>query len=158
MMSVQGERVVAQFPDRAADSFAKNFTAKFESLQKAYPIYGRLRHIFDLAVAMEIVRSQRIPGTQQIDLVAPYKVLGKKAYVPHMEVAPTQIDSIVATRKRSDGSISAIVSGGVSIEPKAIIGKLRVGGDLKNRVSLERSPGEPFPIQSDGAFEIPFWK
>lgn len=159
MMSTQGERVVAQFPDRAADAFAKNFTAKFESLQKAYPIYGRLRHIFDLAVAMEIVRSQRIPGQQQVESVASYKVLGKKAYVPHMEIAPTQIDSIVATRKRSDGSISAIVSGGVSIEPRAIPGKLRVGSELKNRVSLERSPGEDLQIQPDSnALEIPFWR
>jgi hypothetical protein len=159
MMSTQGERVVAQFPDRAADAFAKNFTAKFESLQKAYPIYGRLRHIFDLAVAMEIVRSQRIPGQQQVESVASYKVLGKKAYVPHMEIAPTQIDSIVASRKRSDGSISAIVSGGVSIEPRAIPGKLRVGSELKNRVSLERSPGEDLQIQPDSnALEIPFWR
>jgi hypothetical protein len=75
-----------------------------------------------------------------------------------MQIAPTQIDSIVATRKRTDGSISAIVSGGVSIEPRAIPGKLRVGSDLKNRVSLERSPGEDLQIQSHDALEIPFWK
>jgi hypothetical protein len=153
MMTADGNRQVAQLPDRAADSFAKNFTAEFQSLQRAYPIYGRLRHIFDLAVVMEIVRAQA-PQTS----IPTFEVLGKQAFVPHMEVAPTQIDSIVATRKRSDGSVSAIVSGGVSIEPKVVRSKLRLDRELKNRVSLERSPGEEQSPESQLGLEVPFWK
>jgi hypothetical protein len=153
MMQADGTRKASAAPDRAADAFAKNFTSQFEALQRAYPIYGRLRHIFDLAVVMEIVRSE----TSKIQS-SPYRVLGKAEYVPHLEVAPRQIDSIVATRKRSDGSISATVSGGVSIEPKSVMNKLRLDADLKNRVSWETSPGELSESNSDWNIEARFWK
>ena len=155
MMSAQGERVVAPIQDRAADAFAKNFTAKFDALQKAYPIYGRLRHIFDLSVAMEIIRAQE---SHRANSFKAFKVLGQQAHIPHMQIAPTQIESIVATRKRSDGTISAIVSGGVSIDPKAIDSKLRTSVEPSHRVSIERSPGEEYmPVPAD-ALEIPFWR
>lgn len=154
MMLTDGSRVASQLPDRAADAFAKNFTKHFESLQKTYPIYGRLRHIFDLAVVMEIIRSESLDESHRIE----FKVLGNPKYLPHLDIAPTQIDSIVATRKRSDGSTSAIVSGGVSIEPRAVQGKLRLDRDLKNRVSLDKSPGEEPQTPPYRAFEERFWK
>jgi len=153
MMQADGTRKASAAPDRAADAFAKNFTTQFEALQRAYPIYGRLRHIFDLAVVMEIVRSEASKIQSP-----PSRVLGKAEYVPHLEFAPRQIDSIVATRKRSDGSISAIVSGGVSIEPKSVMNKLRLDADLKNRVSWETSPGELSESKSAWNFEASFWK
>ncbi|MCY3004697.1 MAG: DUF1598 domain-containing protein [Planctomycetota bacterium] len=153
MMKADGTRQASSFPDRAADAFAKKFTSQFDALQKAYPLYGRLRHIFDLAVVMEIVRSQA-SKTQTLD----FRVLGKEAYVPHLEFAPTQIDSIVATRNRSDGSTSAIVSGGVSIDPKSVLSKLRLDSELKNRVSLETSPGESLEPKSPWSIEESFWK
>jgi len=153
MMGADGKRVAAQLPDRAADAFARNFTNQFDSLQKAYPIYARLRHIFDLAVVMEIIRSETGNMAER-----DFKILGKAAYVPHLDTAPSQIESIVATRKRSDGSVSAIVSGGVSIEPRVVMKKLRLDRDLKNRVSLEQSPVETPEQPSNLVFEKRFWK
>jgi hypothetical protein len=158
MMHSDGTRVAAQLPDRAADEFARNFTANFESLQRAYPAYGRLRHIFDLAVVMEIIRAESVNQQKRQKASLEFNVLGKSAYVPHMDIAPTQIDSIVATRKRSDGSTSAIVSGGVSIAPKATATKLRLDRELKYRVSIENSPGDTENSAAIQSLEIPFWK
>lgn len=158
MMGADGTRFAAQLPDRAADAFAKNFTAKFQALQQAYPIYGRLRHVFDLAVVMEIIRARHASEENSQSVHKQFKVLGQAAYIPHLEVAPTQIDSIVATRKRSDGTISAIVSGGVSVEPKVVGNKLKVSPEIKNRVSLEISPGDIQDPESDLALEDRFWK
>lgn len=158
MMGADGTRFTAQIPDRAADAFAKNFTAKFEALQEAYPIYGRLRHVFDLAVVMEIIKTRRASQGEDQSAEEPFKVLGKAIYLPHLEVAPTEIDSIVATRKRSDGTISAIVSGGVSIEPKLVKDKIRVPSEMKNRVSLQSSPGDEAVESSSLVLEERFWK
>jgi hypothetical protein len=158
MMGADGSRFAAQIPDRAADAFAKNFTAKFEALQEAYPIYGRLRHVFDLAVVMEIVKTRRGSRESEQATVEPFKILGNANYLPHLEIAPTQIDSIVATRKRSDGTISAIVSGGVSIEPKLVRNKLKVSSEIKNRISLESSPGDDPVVTPDLVLEDRFWK
>lgn len=158
MMGADGTRFTAQIPDRAADAFAKNFTAKFEALQEAYPIYGRLRHVFDLAVVMEIIKTRRASQGEDQTNEEPFKVLGNAIYLPHLEVAPTEIDSIVATRKRSDGTISAIVSGGVSIEPKLVKNKIRVPSEMKNRVSLQSSPGDEAVESSSLVLEERFWK
>ena len=148
-MNAAGERTVAAFPDRAADAYARNFTTKFEQLQQAYPAYGRLRHIFDLAVVMEIIRSHGESGRNEgaASGASPgggigYRILGNPEVVPHLVTAPTQIESVVATRKRSDGTISAIVSGGVSIEPRMVRGKLRLDTSLSDRVVFGSSPGE----------------
>ncbi|MFN9626015.1 MAG: DUF1598 domain-containing protein [Planctomycetota bacterium] len=158
MMGADGTRFAAQIPARAADAFAKNFTANFQALQEAYPIYGRLRHVFDLAVVMEIIKTRRASQGEEQTAQEPFKVLGKANYLPHLEVAPTQIDSIVATRKRSDGTISAIVSGGVSIEPKLVKDKIRVPSEMKNRVSVQSSPGDESVETSILVLEERFWK
>lgn len=159
----QGQRLVAASPDAAADAFAKNFSNHFEELQKAHPVYGRLRHIFDLAVALEIARSEFLT----ID-APPFEVLGDPKYSPQLPVAPKSIESIVATRKRKDDSISAIVSGGVSINPKLLTEKLRRNTSLADRLILPNTPDSNHLQSSDSSnepiaqnlpnLETAFWK
>lgn len=151
MMDVKGERKVSERQDGAADTFAKNFTARFDALQKAHPIYGRLRHIFDLAIALELIRNEIDNGSGD-----KFSVLGNPTYAPRLPIAPKEIDSIVATRKMGDGSISAIVSGGVSIDTRAIVTRLREHASLSEKVSLERSPGES--NESEDSLEKSFWR
>jgi hypothetical protein len=107
---------------------------------------------------MEIVKTRRGSRESEQATVEPFKILGNANYLPHLEIAPTQIDSIVATRKRSDGTISAIVSGGVSIEPKLVRNKLKVSSEIKNRISLESSPGDDPVVTPDLVLEDRFWK
>lgn len=150
MMNQQGQRVVANAPDAAADAYARNFTRRFDELQRAFPEYGRLRHVFDLAVAFEIIRSQIQAG-----LGEPFQILGTNHVVPRLDVAPKEIDSIVATRRRSDGSISAIVSGGVSIDLRTTPKRLRQHRELANDVDWHASPGDS---KDQDALESTFWR
>lgn len=162
-ISSQGQRLVAASPDAAADAFAKNFSNHFDELQKAHPVYGRLRHIFDLAVALEIARSEFLA----ID-APPFEILGDPKYSPQLPVAPKSIESIVATRKRKDDSISAIVSGGVSINPKRLTEKLRRNTAIADRLILPNTPDSYHLQSSDSSneptaqnplnLETPFWK
>ena len=162
-ISSQGQRLVAAAPDAAADAFAKNFTTHFEELQKTHPIYGRLRHVFDLAVALEIAR------TEFLAIDAPeFDVIGDPKYSPRLPVAPKSIESIVATRKRNDDSISAIVSGGVSINPQLLAGKLRRNTALADRLLLPNTPDSAHLREEENSskttnsdkpvFESSFWK
>ena len=150
MMNQQGQRLVANAPDAAADAYARNFTRRFDDLQRVYPEYGRLRHVFDLSVALEIIRSQIQAGHGE-----PFQVLGTSQAVPHLDVAPKEIDSIVATRRRSDGSISAIVSGGVSIDLRSTSQRLRQHRELAKEVHWHASPGESM---DEAALETSFWR
>ena len=151
MMDVKGERKVSERQDGAADAFARNFTARFDALQKAHPIYGRLRHIFDLAIALELIRNEIDNGSGD-----KFEVFGNPAYAPRLPIAPKEIDSIVATRKMGDGSISAIVSGGVSIDTRSIASRLREHATLGEKVSLEGSPGES--SGSEDSLDKSFWR
>jgi hypothetical protein len=151
MLNARGERQAADRPDWAADAFARNFTTQFEVLQENFAIYGRLRHIFDLAVAMEIIRSQMQAGHGK-----PFQVLQRSAVQPHLPVAPREIDSVVATRRSSDGMVSAIVSGGVTIEPRTVSKRMRLDTESLRSISVETSPGERELCLEH--FEVPFWR
>lgn len=170
MFDAEGDRVATSKTDWAADAFAKGFTAKFPSLQRSYPVYGRLRHIFDLAVAMEIVRAQVHAGHGK-----PFHCLHRFDIQPHMPVAPREIDSVVATRRSSDGSVSAIISGGVSIAPQSTADRIRRTPKAFENLILEVSPGERKVAADSGTVarknqsnfgrstpnekvDIPFWR
>jgi hypothetical protein len=134
MMNAKGERVTTTSPDYAADAFAKKFTRNFEQLQKDYPVYGRLRHIFDLAVAMEIVRNEIRSGNGK-----PFLAIDNAKAQPRLPVAPTELESIASTHLQPNGSMSAMISGGVSIHVTDAISRLKVDKSQTNEVAFESS-------------------
>lgn len=113
-MDATGQRFDSAKRDLAADAFAKGFTDHFEKLQQMYPtIYGRMRHICDLSVALRIIREESMSQN-----FAAFKLLSDKSVQPHCAVPVKWIPSISAWRQTSGGRVAAIVSGGVSIDAK----------------------------------------
>jgi hypothetical protein len=154
MLDDRGSRVATERPDWAADAFAKGFTAKFPSLQRTYPVYGRLRHIFDLAVSLEIVRAQMSAGYGK-----PFQCLHRFETQPHLPVAPKEIESVVATRRSGNGDVAVIVSGGVSIAPRKTADRIRKAPRAFNGLILEASPGDRNDnAPNRDAAEEPFWR
>ena len=133
MMNAKGERV-ATSPDFAADAFAKKFTRNFDQLQRDYPIYGRLRHIFDLAVAMEIVRHEIRSGNGK-----PFLAIDNAKTQPRLPVAPMELESVASTHVLPNGSMSAMISGGVSIQISDAISRLKMDKTETNKVAIESS-------------------
>ncbi len=159
MLKTTGERVAANEPDIAAEAFAKGFTQNFGKLQREYPCYGRLRHIFDLAVALEIVRVEMAKGNGRAFLA-----IDDPKVQPRLAMAPREIESVAATYKESSGSVSAIVSGGVSIQLKSLQKRMVVDRLQTNRVSLESS-NDSSKGKNDNARALrspladePFWR
>ena len=134
MMNEKGERVTTKSPDIAADAFARKFTRSFDQLQRDYPIYGRLRHVFDLAVALEIVRHEISNGNGK-----PFKAIDNLDVQPRLPVTPLEVNSVAATHRMPNGTMSAIVSGGVSIHNSGLGRRLTVDKSETNKVSLESS-------------------
>ena len=132
MMNAKGERVVSNSPDLAANAFAKKFTLNFERLQREYPIYGRLRHIFDLAIALEIVRHEI-----QIGNGMPFVALDNPDVSSQLPVAPQEIDSVAATHRMPNGTTSVMISGGVAIHPVSLSKRFKVDKSQTNRVAFE---------------------
>jgi len=159
MLNTTGERVAANAPDIAAEAFAKGFTQNFGKLQREYECYGRLRHIFDLAVALEIVRVEMEKGNGR-----PFLAIDDPKVQPRLAMAPREIESVAATYKESSGSVSAIVSGGVSIQLKSLQKRMVVDRMQTHRVSIEAS-NDSLKSKNDNASVLrsplsdePFWR
>lgn len=134
MMNALGERVASNSPDLAADAFAKKFSLNFDRLQRDYLVYGRLRHIFDLAIALEIVRHEIQNGNGK-----PFLAIDNPEGQPRLPVTPLELDSVAATHRMPNQSMSAIISGGVSIQTSVLSKRLVVDKSQTNRVALESS-------------------
>ncbi len=161
MMNVKGERVVASSPDLAADAFAKKFTLNFERLQREYPVYGRLRHIFDLAVALEIVRHEIQNGNGN-----PFVAIDQAYVQPKLPIAPNEVESIAATHRMPNGTTAVMISGGVAIHASSLRKRLKVDPTQINKVAFESSIDArnaiPIILQSESELkpirDKPFWK
>ncbi len=169
MMNSNGERVTTSSPDLAADAFAKKFSRNFDRLQRDYPVYGRLRHIFDLSIALEIVRREIQNGNGK-----PFKSIDNPDVQPRLPVTPLEVDSVAATHRMPNGTVSAIISGGVAIHINGLPRRLTIDKSETNKVALESSNDSsklisiveprstPTKKHSDNAFQPqrdkPFWR
>ncbi len=144
MMNAKGERVTTNSPDLAADAFAKKFTRNFDRLQRDYPIYGRLRHVFDLAIALEIVRREIHNGNGK-----PFKAIDNPDVQPRLPITPLEVDSVAATHRMPNGTVSAIVSGGVAIHNSGLGRRLTVDKAETSKVALESSNDVSKLVSSD---------
>ncbi len=168
MMNAIGDRVAASSPDLAADAFAKKFTRNFDRVQRDYPVYGRLRHIFDLAVALEIVRHEIKNGNGKAFLA-----IDNPDAQPRLSVPPLELDSVASTHRTPSGTMSVMISGGVTIQTSRLPGRLVVDKSETNKVAIESSndssklastelSASPMREKSNSTLfpqrDIPFWK
>lgn len=120
MMDAAGNRNPAGVADEAADKFAEQFTANFSSLQTEFPLYGRLSHIFDIAVACKL-------ATEHSDWQASPTISSTVGGITPKEVAPS---TATGTWKKGTQSHKwIVVSGGVELDLKRL--------DLKQRLIAE---------------------
>jgi hypothetical protein len=134
MLNAMGGRIAASSPDIAADAFARNFGQNFSLLQRDNPCLGRLRHIFDLAVALEIVRVEMLRGHGK-----PFKAIADARVQPALSHPPLEIDSVASTHKLPDGTVTAIVSGGVTIDVRSIGKRMKIDRTRTNEVDVASS-------------------
>ena len=120
MMDANGNRNAAGQVDEAADQFADQFTNNFTTIQQQYPIYGRLSHIFDLAVACKLA-VEHSKWQSQVELDAQPTALVPK------EVEPTTANG--TWRKNGQSHKWIVVSGGVELDLKRL--------DLNQRLKSE---------------------
>ena len=107
----RGDRHDAAEKDLAADAFADSFTEAFPDLQKQFSGYGRLRHIFDLAVALQVI-AEETPDRN----ARPLSIASNEEYRPRVAFPIQWVPSIAAWRKTDNGRVAAVVSGGVMVD------------------------------------------
>ncbi|MCU0718457.1 MAG: DUF1598 domain-containing protein [Pirellula sp.] len=147
-----GKRVASLEDDPAANRFAESFTKNYKDLVGPYPVFGRLQHIMDLAVALEIVRLEIEYGRGD-----PFVALSLVEAQPRSKLASKEIETIAATHKAYDGSRMAVVSGGVGISVDGVRKQIKISPDQLNHVVL-KSGGWDAASKSQNPDKEVFWR
>ena len=115
LLAEQGRRVHTGQSDALNRQFAEAFTANFAELAAKYPVYGELRNIFDLAMAVALVQSNGLAekANWQPGLLAS----AEKLRLPQAPV-PRQVETVINHRVINRVHIVAGVSGGVMVAPR----------------------------------------
>ncbi len=116
-VNAQGDRQATGANDPAADAFAAEMTAKFRQLCLTEPAYARLEGIFELGLALQI----SIEATKQNSLAEWFPNLAyREPTSAAQRQAPKSVEGVTAWDRLKNGTVVAVISGGVKIEPAAL--------------------------------------
>ena len=118
MLAEQGKRVHTGTSDPLNRQFAEAFTSHFAELADKYPVYGELRNIFDLAMAVAIIQSEglAVQAGWKPTLLAD----STKLRLPQRN-PPREVETVINHRVINKSLIIAGVSGGVMVAPGDVL-------------------------------------
>lgn len=101
--------------DPCADAFATEMTAKLGELRLAHPAYARMCCIFETALALQLA----LESSGQASLQAWFPNLVQNGrFTSHEPPAVKTVSGLSAWHRLSNGTVVAVVSGGVSIDAR----------------------------------------
>jgi hypothetical protein len=145
LLATQGRRVHTGQSDPLNRLFAERFTAHFGELAEKYPVYGELRNLFDLALAIGIVERDQL-----LDRVGWQPTLladGERLRLPTGPV-PRQVETVVNSRVIDRRHVVAGVRGGVRVAPTEMLSRPREV-DASGRLIDDRGTA-PQPMATGG--------
>ncbi len=108
--------------DPAADAFAAGMTEHLDSLRKTHPSYSRLCSVFETSLALQLA----IEATGQPSLRAWFPNLCELGRTPPSEVRePKTVEGLTTSHRLKNGTVVAVVSGGVKIDARSIAARER---------------------------------
>lgn len=125
-----GHRSDAALTRASTHQFAKLFTARFPELAARSPLFAELQNLFDLAIAAALIRHEHL--AEKIGWDQPLFSQPDTALVPHY-TEPRHVPSMTTFRRAGRGVVLGLV-GGVTIEPRQVLHKVNVGGELAPRL------------------------
>lgn len=117
-LAAQGQRIHTGQSDPLNQAYADSFTAHFNELVAKYPVYGELRAIFDLSLALALIEAD---GLEQRAHWKPTRLLdNEKLRLPQWP-APREVDTVAKSVVVNRRQLIAGVSGGVMVETSKVL-------------------------------------
>jgi len=140
MISAEGERIHTGKSVGPTARFARDFTGQFDAIAAQYPIYDKLRGIFQLAIVCGVIQNEKLDrraGWNQGCFAMPVDGSGiAVSYHPATLAAPVAVQSVVnfeqlVTRQGNSRFRHTIagVSGGVECDVAGRLGELKIEND-----------------------------
>ncbi|GAB5404552.1 MAG: DUF1598 domain-containing protein [Aureliella sp.] len=125
--------------DAAADAFAADFSKRIPKLRKQYPSYARLAAVFETALALQLA----VDASGQSSLESWLPALCKVGQVRESKlVEPKSVDGLATSHRLKSGTVLAVISGGVQIDPKRSAAKLQPSKFLAESI-VPSKPAQP---------------
>jgi hypothetical protein len=137
MLAAQGRRVHTGKSEPLNREFTEKFTQQFEALATKYPIYGELRNVFDLAMAIALVEKEGL--AKRVEWSPTIFASNEKLTLPQAPV-PRTVDTVISHRIVDKTQFVAGVSGGVMIAPAD---ELDRASETKQISARSQSPPKP---------------
>jgi hypothetical protein len=138
ILAEQGQRVHTGASDALNRQYAESFTSHFADLAYKYPIYGELRNIFDLAMAVAVIQSEGL--IEKAGWKPALMANGERLRPPHGNV-PREVDTVINHRVINQRLVIAGVSGGVMVAPSDVLKNARAN----ESAGTTAVAGEPVP-------------
>jgi hypothetical protein len=106
--------------DPAADAFAEGMTRQLSRLRTTHPAYARLCAVFEIGLALQLATE----STGLPDLRAWFPNLcAIGASPPQENPEPKTVEGLTTWHRLKNGTVVAVVSGGVKVEPHVLAGQ-----------------------------------
>ena len=149
----QGDRIHTGQSNGPTAGFAKDFTDHFDKIADEYPVYRRLKNLFDLSIVSTLIRTQGLD--RRADWHMTYFGNNPEydgfVYEPPTMAAPTEVDSVMnhrIIRQRKESStvkhMLVGVSGGITFDAVAV---------LNERAKIAKDTAELDQTLEDSAIE-----
>jgi hypothetical protein len=146
LLAEDGQRVHTGESEPLNQLFAQNFTRHFEALAEKYPIYADLRTIYDLALAAALIKAEDLPARVGWHMAC---FGDPRAYPVALEHAPAEVESVINHRVVNKVHVLAGVSGGVRVDPSALVTTAAIQTDREGRVESEHVRSTPTDLAPD---------
>lgn len=117
-LKATGERVHTGDSEPLNKQFAQSFTENFAALCAKYPVYAELRNLCDLALTAALVREEGLADKTDWHMTC---FGNPQGYAVELGEAPKEVETVVNYRVTSQRQFVAGVSGGVRVDPKALV-------------------------------------
>lgn len=135
LLDMQGTRQGTGTSSAANTAFARSFTKQFLQLADAYPIYARLRSVFDITFAVAVIEANDL--TSQVGWQPTLLVSSTGPIVQTCHNA-RRVETVINHRVIAGKHIVAAVSGGVIVRPGRSILTKDAAGASKELIDAYR--------------------
>ncbi len=118
LLTQTGQRVHTGDSDVLNAEFAHNFTQHFPELAAKYPVYADLQNIFDMALVGALLKAEKLP--ERVDWHLTCFGDPQQYKVAELE-QPKTVETVINHRIVNRSVILVGVSGGVSVDPSALV-------------------------------------
>lgn len=145
LLTAEGQRVHTGESEPLNQQYARNFTRHFAELAVKYPVYAELQNVCNLALAAALIKAEDLPAQVGWHMTC---FGDPQQYAVAVERAPQRVQTVINHRVINRKHILAAASGGVRVDPTALVAPGAIVAETTNRLDSEHERFAPVELSA----------